>query len=97
LATPLVQGVGHLHDGLITGDTATPGSIANFIDPLHKDKPCGLFVAGNDANLYVLNHENEMSGLQKRYQEVLAEATKRLMAHSKREAKTDAPPQETLF
>jgi|AntAceMinimDraft_1070359.scaffolds.fasta_scaffold60037_2 hypothetical protein len=83
--------------GLMIWDTASPGTIANVIDLLVKGKPCQLFVAGLDANLYHLHTIDELATLEGRYPEIFEEATKRLAAHAKRTSKPNSGAQETLF
>ena len=83
--------------GLMIWDTASPGTIANVIDLLTQGKPCQLFVAGNDANLYHFAEPEDLAVWEDRHPEVFEESHKRLVAHAKRVGKREPSAQDTLF
>ena len=83
--------------GLMIWDTASPGTIANVVDLLTQKKPCQLFVAGNDVNLYHFRRLEDLDVWEERYPDVFEEAHKRLAAYAKRVAKREDNSELKLF
>ncbi len=83
--------------GLMMWDRQSPGTLSNVIDLLNQGKSCQMFVAGDDANLYPLNHLEDLEKWQSNIPEVFDEAYARLKAHKKRTVKMTEQSEQTLF
>jgi len=83
--------------GLMIWDTLSAGTLSNLIDLLNQGKPCQMYVAGEDSNLYYLNTEKDLGRWAERYPEVFEEAEKRLKTFAKRASKNEDTEGQTLF
>lgn len=83
--------------GLMIWDTLSAGTLSNLIDLLNQGKPCQIFVAGEDSNLYYLNSKKDLDKWEERYPEVFEEAEKRLKTFAKRASKNEMDESQTLF
>ena len=83
--------------GLMIWDTSSAGTISNLVDMLRQEKPCQMYVAGEDSNLYYLRNLEDLDRWKVRYPKVFVEAEKRLKAFSKRSLRTNNPQDPTLF
>jgi ssDNA-specific exonuclease RecJ len=83
--------------GLMIWDTLSAGTLSNLIDLLNQGKPCQIYVAGEDSNLYYLNTEKDLDRWAERYPEVFEEAEKRLKTFAKRASKNEDTEGQTLF
>ena len=83
--------------GLMIWDGLSAGTLSNLIDLLNQGKPCQIYVAGEDSNLYYLNSEKDLERWAERYPEVFEEAEKRLKTFAKRASKSEIDEGLTLF
>jgi hypothetical protein len=83
--------------GLMIWDTSSAGTISNLVDLLQQEKPCQMYVAGEDSHLYYLKNLEDLERWRTRYPKVFDEADKRLRAFSKRVLRTKTQQGPTLF
>jgi hypothetical protein len=84
-------------EGLMIWDRLSVGTFSNIIDLLSQSKPCQMFIAGEDSNLYHLSSLKDLDRWKEYVPEVFEEATNRLHSYSKRIAKKELPVDEKLF
>lgn len=83
--------------GLMVWDTLSAGTLSNILDLLDQGKPCQVYVAGDDSQLYYLNSIQDTLKWKDRHPDVFLEAEKRLKTYAKRINKPISGSDQTLF